>query len=252
MALVDVGVSCNSVGLSSSNVGTRSLRLAMANVFGIKAAKTASSSASLLLNDVSFSLSAGDRLGLIGSNGAGKTTLLRLLAGIYVPSLGTIDINGRIGSLLDLNLGFDSEADALTNIKIGAAHLLIPPSVWPDLSAHVIAFSELGDAIHKPIKNYSSGMLVRLVYALLMFADFDVYLVDEIIGVGDKRFLDKSSRHFAEKVGKDKILIIASHSEGLLRQYCNQGLVLKNGTMLFHGEIGAALNFYNSAEYLQV
>lgn len=200
------------------------------------------------LKDLSLDLRDGDRIGLIGINGAGKSSLLRLMAGIYQPTTGSLIREGNVLTMFDLSYGMDEEADGLENIEIAAAILGITGRDLSHIKAEVTEFSELGDALLRPIRTYSAGMRVRLAFGLVSSLNADILLIDEIIGVGDSRFMKKASARISKQVESAKIFVLASHAESVLRDFCTTGVVLSEGRIQFHGPINDALRFYNLSE----
>ncbi|MCG9081335.1 ABC transporter ATP-binding protein [Laribacter hongkongensis] len=200
------------------------------------------------LQDLSLDLHDGDRIGLIGTNGAGKSSLLRMMAGIYQPTSGRLIREGNVLTMFDLSYGMDEEADGLENIEIAAAILGIPGKDLSHIKAEVSEFSELGDALLRPIRTYSAGMRVRLAFGLVSSLNADILLIDEIIGVGDSRFMKKASVRISKQVESAKIFVLASHAESVLRDFCTTGVVMSGGRIQFHGPINDALRFYNLSE----
>lgn len=187
------------------------------------------------LEDVSFSLKAGDRLGLVGKNGAGKTTLLKVLYGIYEPTSGRIDRRGRVDALFNINLGFRREASGRRNIELRG---LINGWTKVDIAARteeIIEFSELGDFIDMPFKVYSQGMAARLAFSIATSFEPEILLMDEWIGAGDPSFQDKARRRIQELTQKAGIVVLASHNHALLNKFCNKVLELDSGRITYFG-----------------
>jgi ABC-type polysaccharide/polyol phosphate transport system ATPase subunit len=181
------------------------------------------------LDGVSFSLTAGDRLGLVGANGAGKTTLLKVLYGIYEPTAGTMQISGRVDALFNIALGFRTEATGRRNIMLRG---LINGWTTEEIAARtedIIAFSELGDFIDLPFKAYSQGMAARLAFAIATSFEPEILLMDEWIGAGDASFQEKARDRMSAMAEKAGIMVLASHNHGLLRNTCNKILELERG-----------------------
>ncbi|MER8829455.1 ABC transporter ATP-binding protein [Mesorhizobium sp. M0938] len=181
------------------------------------------------LDGVSFSLQAGDRLGLVGVNGAGKTTLLKVLYGIYEPTRGRTAIEGRVDALFNINLGFRSEATGRRNIVLRG---LINGWTNADIEKRmdeIIEFSELGDFIDVPFKAYSQGMAARLAFSVATSLEPEILLMDEWIGAGDPSFQDKAKKRMDELAEKAGIIVLASHNHGLLKRTCNKILELDKG-----------------------
>jgi lipopolysaccharide transport system ATP-binding protein len=181
------------------------------------------------LDNLSFILKDGDRLGLLGHNGAGKSTLLRLLGGIYEPSSGIVDINGTIGSLIDISLGIDPEATGRENIFIRGALLGMTKAVIKNQIDDIIDFSELGNFVDMPLRTYSSGMHLRLAFAVSTILRPEILLMDEWLSVGDEGFKHKAEQRMIELVQSTNILVIASHSRETILETCNRVIWLEHG-----------------------
>lgn len=187
------------------------------------------------LRDVSLSLRSGDRLGLIGSNGAGKTTLLRTLAGIYEPVLGSVEVEGRVGALLDPNLGMNAELTGRENIALRGLYNGLSRTAIGQLEEDVQDFAELGEFLDLPMRFYSSGMIVRLGFALATAIRPEVLLMDEWFLAGDAAFMDKATARLETMVREAEILVLSSHSLQVITQWCtrvirmDQGLVVDDG-----------------------
>lgn len=181
------------------------------------------------LDGVSLEFRSGDRVGLVGHNGAGKSTLLRLLAGIYEPTAGELVINGRVTPLLENSLGLDHEATGYENIVLRGIYL---GRTRREIAAHIdeiAAFTELGTFLDMPTRTYSAGMLSRLVFAVSTHFDTDILLIDEGISAGDAAFQEKASARLESLIGRVGILLVASHSEAFLSQYCDSRLLMERG-----------------------
>jgi lipopolysaccharide transport system ATP-binding protein len=181
------------------------------------------------IDNASFEFRPGDRIGLIGHNGAGKTTLLRVLSGVYAPVSGTLETRGRIVSLLDISLGMDSEATGYENIFLRGVLMGLKPREIREKLDEIADFSELGDYLNMPVRTYSSGMSLRLAFAVSTVIDADILLMDEWLAVGDENFKQKAADRMARMVANSHILILASHSKNLIRQSCNRLLFLEHG-----------------------
>lgn len=196
------------------------------------------------LDGISFRLEAGDKLGVIGHNGAGKTTLLRVAAGVYEPTIGMTTTIGRVGGLYDLTLGMDMEATGYDNIRIRGMLLGLTRDEIDARTPDIAAFTELGDYLHLPIKTYSSGMLLRLGFAVTTSVDLDILLMDEWVSVGDQSFQAKSEARLKEMVGRTGILILTTHALPLIEQTCNKCLWLEHGRMKAFGEVGEVIEAF--------
>jgi ABC-2 type transport system ATP-binding protein len=189
------------------------------------------------LDGISFALKHGDRLGLVGHNGAGKTTLIRLLAGIYEPTAGSLRILGRIVPMFDIGLGMDEEASGYENIRIRGLILGLTPQEIDERVAEIAEFAELGDYLELPIRTYSSGMLLRLVFSIAVSIEGDIVLMDEWIAVGDAQFRKKTHDRLQKVTERSGIVVIASHDHELLRSTCNLGLYLEGGRVRAFGAL---------------
>lgn len=195
------------------------------------------------LNNVNLRLTNGDRLALIGRNGAGKTTLLRVLSGILPPTAGRIRIEGRISALMSIHLGMNNEATGYDNIRSRARYMGCPEAEIEAQFDNIAAFTELGDYLALPIKTYSSGMRLRLAFAVATAFSPNILVLDEWLSAGDASFKDKAAKRLNALIEKTGIFAFASHSETLQRQICNKGLVLSHGSVAFFGEINEAIEF---------
>ena len=204
-----------------------------------------------LIRGISFEIQEGDRVGLIGQNGAGKTTLLRLLAGVLVPSVGELEIQGATQNLLNVSMGMQQDATGTENVYLrGYAAGLSGKDIKARMS-EIIEFSGLEDVIDDSVRTYSSGMQLRLAFAVATSVEPEILLLDEWISAGDRFFIEKSKQRLLGHIDASKILVFASHSIPMLGELCNRGLVLKLGRVVFEGPIKAALEFYASDEYLK-
>jgi ABC-2 type transport system ATP-binding protein/lipopolysaccharide transport system ATP-binding protein len=181
------------------------------------------------LEGVSFTLKQGDRLALVGHNGAGKTTLIRVLAGIYEPTTGSLRTVGRNVPMFDIGLGMDEEASGYENIRTRGLILGLSPEEVEERVPEIVDFAELGEYLELPIRTYSSGMLLRLVFSIATSLHGDIILMDEWIAVGDTHFRKKTHDRLQEITGASGIVVLASHDFGLLRDTCNLGLYLEGG-----------------------
>ena len=187
------------------------------------------------LSHINLDIRDGERIGLLGHNGAGKSTLLRVLGGVYTPSSGFADIRGKVGSLIDISLGIDSEATGLENIYLRGALLGIPKKKIEQELENIIEFSELGDFINMPVRTYSTGMHMRLAFAVSTMISPDILLMDEWLSVGDQGFQSKAEKKLSELVNRSNILVIATHSRELVERCCNRAVWLEHGSILMDG-----------------
>jgi lipopolysaccharide transport system ATP-binding protein len=180
------------------------------------------------LNNITIQLKDGDRLGVMGPNGAGKSTLLRTLAGVYQPTSGTIEVKGRIASLIDIQLGMDHEATGYENIRMRGIMMGLTLKQIKSMEDEIADFSGLGEFLHMPIRTYSTGMHMRLGFAVSTAIDADIILMDEWLSVGDSEFILKAEKRLENFIGRSSILVIASHSQDLIQKTTNQILRLEH------------------------
>lgn len=193
------------------------------------------------LNGLSFVINDGDRVGLIGHNGSGKTTLLRVLAGAYEPVSGSLTIEGRVASMLNITLGMDLEATGQENVYMRAALMGLRTRDIEPLVAQIHEFAELGDYFHMPLRTYSSGMAMRLAFAISTCVDADILLMDEWLSVGDVAFTAKAEHRLEGLLGRARILVLASHDESLIKRSCNRIFRLSHGELVSQECIAPAL-----------
>ncbi len=188
------------------------------------------------LNDVTLTAEHGERIGLIGHNGAGKSTMLRAVSGVYEPVRGSITVCGRVASLIDLTLGMDLEASGYENIRIRCMLLGLKRDEV-DLHIDDIAeHTELGDFLEMPVRTYSSGMVLRLAFAISTSITPDILLMDEWIGAGDASFIKKAQARLQGLLGRTGILFIASHSEDIVKSNCTRAIWLEKGAVRADGK----------------
>lgn len=181
------------------------------------------------LKDVSFEVKKGEFFGVIGRNGSGKSTLLKILAGIYVPNKGSVKINGRISPFLELGIGFNPELSGRDNIYLNGTVLGLTKKQVDEKFNDIVAFSELERFIDQKLKNYSSGMSVRLAFSVAIHANRDILLMDEVLAVGDSNFQSKCLREFIKYKEQGKTVILVSHDVNTIQRYCDRALLLRNG-----------------------
>lgn len=196
------------------------------------------------LNNISLNIQHGDRIGLIGHNGAGKSTFLRLLAGIYEPSEGLIEVEGKVSSMLDIMHGIESECTGYENIYTRGLLLGLTREEIEKKTQEIAEFSCLGDYLHMPVRTYSSGMMVRLAFSISSSIQPDILLIDEIFGAGDADFMEKARSKMISLLNNSRIVVFASHSPQLIQEFCNKVLVLNAGQVEFFGGIEEAHQQY--------
>jgi lipopolysaccharide transport system ATP-binding protein len=200
------------------------------------------------LDDISLSIGAGERVGLVGHNGSGKSSLLRVLNGVYRPSSGTINVDGEIGSLIDINIGTNPEATGLENITMCAALMGIPKSTVAEKLTEIIDFSELGNYISMPVRTYSSGMQMRLLFSIATTMSPQILLMDEWLSVGDESFVEKAEERLGKLVSETDILVFASHSRKTITSTCNRLIWLEHGRIKADGDPESIANAYFGPE----
>jgi lipopolysaccharide transport system ATP-binding protein len=184
------------------------------------------------LNDVSFEVKKGEFLGIIGKNGSGKSTLLKILAGIYVPDSGEITINGKLSPFLELGVGFNPNLTGRENIFLGGIILGLTREQVEEKFDEIVKFSELEEFIDMKLKNYSSGMHVRLAFALSINVHAEILLMDEVLSVGDSNFQQKCLDKFREYKREGKTVLLVTHDIGAVRQYCDRAILLRKGKIV--------------------
>ena len=188
------------------------------------------------LRDVDLDIRSGESVGLIGPNGSGKSTLLKILTGILRPTTGTVEVNGRVSSLLELGAGFNGELSGRDNIFLNASLLGLSHKETEGLFDSIVEFSELEEFIDNPVKHYSSGMYVRLGFAVAVHVDPDILLVDEVLAVGDEAFARKCLDKIAEFRREGRTILFVTHALDLVDQICDRGVVLDHGRVVFDGD----------------
>lgn len=193
------------------------------------------------LDNVNFALKDGDRLGLLGPNGAGKTTLIRVLADIYAPTSGQVKREGTLVPMFDINIGFDDESTGLENIFIRGLMSGLTRKQIEIATPEIAEFSGLGDYLERPIRTYSSGMLLRLMFSIATSVSGNIVLMDEWLAVGDAEFRVKANERLKRITSEAGILVIASHDMNLIRSMCNVGMRLEAGKVVAFGPIETVL-----------
>lgn len=184
------------------------------------------------LSNISLDIKSGDRVGIVGHNGAGKSTLLRCITGIYQPTSGTIERRGSVSSLIEIGAGMEPELSGYNNIKRLLRLQDISDENSQALTESIAEFSELQDFLLLPIRTYSSGMLMRLMFSISTVRTPDILVMDEFFCVGDESFREKAESRIVSHINKSSILVFASHNESLINKFCNTLLTLKHGKIL--------------------
>lgn len=196
------------------------------------------------LDHLDLKLEHGDRVGLVGHNGAGKSTLLRVMAGIYEPCAGQIAVDGQIAPLFDITLGMDADATGYDNILMRGLFLGMSKSEIRARATEIAEFTELGDFLDLPIRTYSEGMRMRLAFAISTSISPDILLLDEGIAAGDASFMEKAAARLNEFVDRAAIIVLASHSDALIKHLCNSVVLLERGRVVAQGPTDALLADY--------
>lgn len=197
------------------------------------------------LRDISFSIDKGDSFALIGSNGSGKSTMLKIISGILKPTKGLVTVNGSIAPLIELGAGFDIDLTGRENIFLNGAVLGHSKKLMQEKYDEILDFSELGDFIDVPVKNYSSGMLARLGFSIATIVKPDILIVDEILAVGDHAFQEKCHKRMENMMSGGTTVILVSHSEADVKRICKHAAWINKSKLMYVGDAGEALNQYN-------
>lgn len=211
---------------------TNSLRTALVNRFkGIKGYKEQH-----VLKDISFEVEKGDFFGILGRNGSGKSTLLKIISEIYVPEKGTVTIDGKLVSFIELGVGFNPELTGRENVYMNGAMLGFSTAEIDVMYDDIVDFAELHDFMNQKLKNYSSGMQVRLAFSVAIKAQGDILILDEVLAVGDEAFQRKCNDYFQERKKSGKTTILVTHDMGAVKKYCNKAVLIENGLVKAIGD----------------
>lgn len=201
------------------------------------------------LDDLSFELHHGDRVGLIGHNGAGKSTLLRVLSRIYEPSSGQLAIEGKVSPLLDLMFGIEAESTGMENITTRGILLGFTLREIRERAQAIADFTGLGDYLSMPMRTYSSGMRLRLAFGVATSIAPEILILDEVLGAGDANFMDKAKARLNELIDQSSIVVLATHSNEMIAQVCNKVIWLDAGKLRFFGDVATGLAQYYAATH---
>lgn len=199
-----------------------------------------------VLQQLNLSIKQGDRLGIIGNNGAGKSTLLKLISKIYEPTNGVINVEGRVVPLIELGAGFNAELTGRENIYLNGAVLGYTKEEMKSLEQNIIEFSELNEFIDIPIKYYSTGMYARLAFTVATEINPEILIIDEIFAGGDINFVDRAVKRINNLIDSAQIVIMVSHSLGLIRDMCNRCIVIADHGVAFDGNVEDAIKYYET------
>lgn len=196
------------------------------------------------LDDVSFEVGTGEIVGIVGRNGSGKSTILKILTGVLNPSGGQVEVNGKVAALLELGAGFNQEYTGMKNIYLNATMMHISREEIEKKIPEILAFADIGDFINQPVKTYSSGMFVRLAFAVAINVDPDILIVDEALAVGDVRFQLKCMDKFTEFIKAGKTILFVTHDINAVKRFCNRAIWLNNGKLIMDGNTDEVTDRY--------
>ena len=220
---------------------TQSLRTSLVNRFrGIKGYKEQN-----VLKDISFEVEKGDFYGIVGRNGSGKSTLLKIISEIYIPEKGTVTINGKLVSFIELGVGFNPELTGRENVDMNGAMLGFSTEEVDAMYDDIVEFAELGEFMNQKLKNYSSGMQVRLAFSVAIKAQGDILILDEVLAVGDEAFQRKCNDYFMERKHSGKTTILVTHDMNAVKKYCNKAVLIENGLVKVVGNPDDVANQYS-------
>lgn len=220
---------------------TQSLRTTMVNRFrGIKGYKEQH-----VLKDISFEVEKGDFFGILGRNGSGKSTLLKIISQIYVPEKGSVTVDGKLVSFIELGVGFNPELTGRENVYLNGALLGFSREEIDAMYDDIVDFAELREFMNQKLKNYSSGMQVRLAFSVAIKAQGDVLILDEVLAVGDEAFQHKCNDYFQERKKSGKTTILVTHDMGAVKKYCNKAVLIENGLVKALGDPSDVANQYS-------
>ncbi len=195
------------------------------------------------LNGIDLELNPGDRLGIVGGNGAGKTTLLKTISGIYHPTQGICKTKGKVTSLISFGFGMEEDATGFQNIILGGIVLGYTKKQMQEKFSEIEEFTELGDFLHMPIRTYSAGMKLRLAFGIATSVEPEILVIDEGIGAGDSSFYKKATTRIESFLNKASILVLASHSDDLISQFCNKAIYMAKGKIEKAGSVSSILKY---------
>ena len=220
---------------------TNSLRTTLVNSLrGIKGYKEQH-----VLKDIDFTLEKGDFFGIVGRNGSGKSTLLKIISQIYTPEKGNVIVNGKLVSFIELGVGFNPELTGKENVYLNGAMLGFSREEISDMYDEIVDFAELEEFMNQKLKNYSSGMQVRLAFSVAIKARGDVLVLDEVLAVGDESFQRKCNDYFLERKKSGKTTILVTHDMGAAKKYCNKAILIENGLIKVSGDVNDVANQYS-------
>ncbi|TWT12236.1 ABC transporter ATP-binding protein [Streptococcus sp. sy004] len=227
---------------------THSLRTSLVNRFkGIKGYKEYH-----VLKDISFEVEKGDFFGIVGRNGSGKSTLLKIISQIYTPEKGQVTIDGKLVSFIELGVGFNPELTGRENVYMNGAMLGFTTEEVDAMYDDIVDFAELREFMNQKLKNYSSGMQVRLAFSVAIKAQGDILILDEVLAVGDEAFQRKCNDYFLERKASGKTTILVTHDMGAVKKYCNKAILIEDGLIKVNGEPDDVANQYSFDNAVQI
>ncbi|MEX6496747.1 ABC transporter ATP-binding protein [Lactococcus sp. AK05] len=198
-----------------------------------------------VLKDIDFTVEKGDFFGIVGRNGSGKSTLLKIISQIYTPEKGNVIVNGKLVSFIELGVGFNPELTGKENVYLNGAMLGFSREEISDMYDEIVDFAELEEFMNQKLKNYSSGMQVRLAFSVAIKARGDVLVLDEVLAVGDESFQRKCNDYFLERKKSGKTTILVTHDMGAAKKYCNKAILIENGLIKVSGDVNDVANQYS-------
>ena len=200
------------------------------------------------LKNVSFDVYPGDSLGIIGDNGAGKSTILKMITSVCHPTTGEVEVHGKVAALLELTAGFSTEMTGRENIYLKGYILGLNDSYIKEIEERIIDFAQLGDYIDQPVRTYSSGMKMRLGFAINVNIEPDILVVDEALSVGDASFKKKCKDKIADIISSGTTVLYVSHNKDSVAEVCNRAIFLKKGELLYDGDVNTAYEKYQESK----
>ena len=246
----DIAISVKNVSKTFKlpNESSSGIKQAIVNVF--KKDRKKGYEIQHVLKDISVDIKKGDFFGIVGKNGSGKSTLLKILSGIYVPDTGVVEVNGSLTPFIELGVGFNPELTGRENVFLNGALLGFSRAEMDEMYDDIVSFAEIDKFMDQRLKNYSSGMQVRLAFSIAIRAKSDILVLDEVLAVGDEAFQRKCNDYFEKiKEEKNKTIILVTHSMAAVKQYCNKAIMVEDGRVVSAGSPDDVANAYTLANY---